>query len=633
MSFFRTFTILHTDVPSNQTNFPVPFVGTFAYLATVANGGKVENASGFDIYFSSDAAGSSVLNFERVSWNAVTGDVEFWIQIPTLSSSVDTVIYLQYGNATITTDQSNAPATWDSDYVGVYHFGSSSSLAVTDSKNLNNGTNNGVTAGIGPLGAPQGAGSFLQASNQYIDLGNNASIKINGNNPLSIEVWAKCDTGAGGTFQGIVTDADNPYQNGYNIFFHQGVDFYGQLSNAGTFQTANGRTVTVTNWNQYFLTFDGTALKFYTDATLDATDSSGTGIGTTTQNVNIGRYPGAASDYYNGLIDEVRVSKVARSADYVTTTYNSINHYGSFVTIGTEQVGSTPINETFTDTLTLSDAKIVELDLRVILADSQAGNWADLVEFNLQIPGIGLTDNFAPNWGDAITLLMPYDLVVTDILSLSEGLSQPAKNMNAFNDLLSLSDSQSILVAITLTLSDVFTWTDSTHIVGSILLTTADTFTWSDLFGFSVPFPREISDFFIWRDQQIVAWSSILPALTDSLALSDSVIVSNVPFWTPVNESFADTLVLSDSALLNLAINIGISDTFSPSDFITVQDTFNSFNQSFNDTFSWSDSILISASGRQLQFADQLILSDSVLVNNVTSFNSYIRRYLNDEPA
>src|SRR6516162_1769993 len=70
----RSVTIDHTRVPNtDQSNFPVLFSGTYTYLATTSHGGDVTNANGYDIIFTSDAAGTQVLPFEQQSYNGSTG--------------------------------------------------------------------------------------------------------------------------------------------------------------------------------------------------------------------------------------------------------------------------------------------------------------------------------------------------------------------------------------------------------------------------------------------------------------------------------------------------------------------------------------------------------------------------------
>jgi hypothetical protein len=64
-SYQRAIVINHSLVPADETNFPVLVSGTFPDLATVANGGNVQNAQGNDIIFTSDAAGQNMLPFEQ----------------------------------------------------------------------------------------------------------------------------------------------------------------------------------------------------------------------------------------------------------------------------------------------------------------------------------------------------------------------------------------------------------------------------------------------------------------------------------------------------------------------------------------------------------------------------------------
>jgi hypothetical protein len=70
-AYQRSITIDHTKVPNtNQSNFPVLISGTYSYLATVANGGNVQNANGYDIIFTSDAACTTKLDHEVETWPA-----------------------------------------------------------------------------------------------------------------------------------------------------------------------------------------------------------------------------------------------------------------------------------------------------------------------------------------------------------------------------------------------------------------------------------------------------------------------------------------------------------------------------------------------------------------------------------
>ena len=112
-------------LPTDQTDFPVLISGTLPYLATVANSGEVQNNSGYDIVFTSDAAGQNQLDHEIDTYDPATGRVAFWVRVPSLSHVSDTTIYLWYGNSSVSSSQENKSGVWRNGYVGVWHFGNS----------------------------------------------------------------------------------------------------------------------------------------------------------------------------------------------------------------------------------------------------------------------------------------------------------------------------------------------------------------------------------------------------------------------------------------------------------------------------------------------------------------------------
>ena len=73
-AYRRVITINQTKVTnSDLTDFPILVSGTYPYLATVANGGMVQSANGYDVIFTSDATGHTLLDFEIDGYNAITG--------------------------------------------------------------------------------------------------------------------------------------------------------------------------------------------------------------------------------------------------------------------------------------------------------------------------------------------------------------------------------------------------------------------------------------------------------------------------------------------------------------------------------------------------------------------------------
>src|SRR5258708_2997504 len=119
----RVVTIDHTKVPNtDQANFPFLFNTTDAMLKTASNGGHVNSIYGYDIIFTSDAAGTQKLDHEIESYNPASGQFIAWVRIPALSHTTDTAMYLFYGNSSIATSQENKTAVWNSNYKSVWHF-------------------------------------------------------------------------------------------------------------------------------------------------------------------------------------------------------------------------------------------------------------------------------------------------------------------------------------------------------------------------------------------------------------------------------------------------------------------------------------------------------------------------------
>lgn len=640
-TYNRTITFDHTQVPSDQTNIPMAVFGTIASLKTVGNGGHVQSSSGFDIVFSTTQDGLSPIKWEVVNWQAASGLVEYWLKVPTLSSSVDTIIYMCYGNAAITTDQSDQTNTWDSNYCAVYHFGTAASLSLNDS-NQTHGPNN--LTGTGAPGPTTGliGGCFPSSSSvpAYANTAGTATGVPTGANPtFTLECWQlKTTSGTGQEVGGW----GNNGTNGARMTFFWSDDSHVGLESDGDANSFNAGSDHV-NWHHLCAT--GVAANtidnaiFYFDAIVKSmTPGGGISLNLSNHEIAIGTIPNAhVGNGFTGSIDEFRISTIVRSPNWITSQYNNTKNAATTPTIGSENTtGFTNVTISgdqfaWGDTTPTFAAGTMVLGLCEVIADSQAGNWADAILLNTSVPGIAFTENFVSFWLDSQTFELDGFLFFNDTLTLSD-TNQPAKNMNAIIDNLALSDSQSVLVIVSLPISDTFTWTDSVKLVEVLSLPLSDSFTWSDLFQFNIPFNLAFSDFFIWRDAQVVAWSSVLPVFTDSFSLSDSVIVANVPFWTPVNEIISDVLVLSDGFNLNLSDNVVVSDLLSLIDQIGVALLVDPTHQQFSDSFHFTDGILIIVEGELLQFADTLVFSDNILVNNSTSFNSYIRRYLNDEP-
>src|ERR1700733_1628991 len=185
---------------TSLTNFPVLFSVTDPNLATTGQGGGVGNTNGSDILFTA-SDGVTKLNHEVKYYNGATGQLIAWVQVPALSASVNTGLYVYYGNAGVGA-QWNPSGVWDSGYQGVWHLANGTSLSVGDSSSQgNNGSNSGAVATAGTIDG----GAGFNGSSNYITIpsASYAGYPKAGNTTSYLEtteVWFK--TGAGGVILG-----------------------------------------------------------------------------------------------------------------------------------------------------------------------------------------------------------------------------------------------------------------------------------------------------------------------------------------------------------------------------------------------------------------------------------------------
>lgn len=335
-SYKRSLTIDHTLCgAADSTDFPLLVRISDATFKTVANGGHIQNANGFDIAFNGDTGGGSPLFWEIESYDPVNGILLAWVKVPALSHTLDTVIYVFYGDASISTFQSTATSVWDASYVGVYHLGNGVTLSAADSTvSGNNGTLiNGPTA---TAGEDDGGATLVAASAQYIDLGAGASLDVSS---LTASMWVKA------------TSFPNAYNTLYSkiysgITFHQfHVKSTGKLAlyinTPGGMVSYDGTgtfTLSAGNWYHLVITYsNGAGLAGYVNGAVDHTAVS-MGPITTGNNghATIGNDLNNSPRYWNGLVDEVRVSNTVRGAEWIAAGYNNQLAPNSFSALGSE---------------------------------------------------------------------------------------------------------------------------------------------------------------------------------------------------------------------------------------------------------------------------------------------------------
>src|SRR3989344_1324218 len=330
-SYKTVITVDHTKVPNtNQTNFPMLISGTYdgtggePDLRTVANGGKVQNASGYDIgFYTNSNCLAGKLAWETEKYTATTGEVVYWVKIPTLTTATDYVFYLCYGTSGFTTDQSDRTNGRDTSYKGVWHLADSTAISAVDSTGNNStGTITGAVLTTGKIGG----GASFDGINDKIDLGNGSSLNVT--TPWTIQTWyySNSSDANGGVL------SKNDYNSVWDWCSGTGT---GNFRSVTVGQTDNAYTLDSSDkWASAAIVLGGGAFKTYGNGAQLTTRATSATMSTTSNTMAIGR---SIQDcgWFKGYADEVRISNTNRSADWLATEYNNQSSPSTFYTMGT----------------------------------------------------------------------------------------------------------------------------------------------------------------------------------------------------------------------------------------------------------------------------------------------------------
>lgn len=338
-AWYSPISINAAQVPSTQTDFPVLVSQTDARFKTIANSGHVSNANGYDIRpYTDTTLGTAITGYELERYNATTGEVVMWVKVSSLSSST-TPIVLGYGDTGITTDGSSS-TTWSNSFQNVYHLKDGTTLSVTDSAAHTNGTNHSATAATGKI---DGGAGFASASTQYISTSSTAYSAV------TWSAWVNATSFPSAYNTVIYKNSSNSDANGI-LIKSNGKLFCILVATTQLFYDGTGsHTLSTGTWYLVHLTYNSSAgLIGYVNGASDGTvAANGAGNMSGSLVAQIGR-DDVNARYWNGSMDEVRASTVARSADWITTEYNNQNAPGTFETLGSEvAVGGTSTGNMF----------------------------------------------------------------------------------------------------------------------------------------------------------------------------------------------------------------------------------------------------------------------------------------------
>jgi len=358
------------------TNFPVLVVLKTNLLGFDYN--TFASATGGDLRFKS-GDGATELNYEIESWNPGSNSY-VWVQVPRFTNNCS--ILAQWGgfNGRTAPAYTTNGATWSNGFIGVWHldelFG-----AHKDSSTNQSSARYTLAVGQGfPSGIVGGGDNFndLNAGSDYVSLPNMGT-----NAQVTVECWARLNIVPQDTLRGLVS-CDN-WNTGVTHFrCNNSLQIQASYYSGSVVISSPVNSLAVSNWFYagYVMAGAGSGnFRLFLNGTNVAT---ATGIAANDNtDMNIAREYGGR--YASARMDEVRISNVARSTNWLWATYQNIASNSVFNSVSpVTSVGVLGTNLTAT-----------------LLGNSLKISWpADHTGWRLQVQTNSLAQGLGSNWMD-----------------------------------------------------------------------------------------------------------------------------------------------------------------------------------------------------------------------------------------
>ncbi len=313
-----------SNVPSTQSDFPV-----LVSLVTDTDLAADAQADFDDVLFTA-SDGTTKLSHEIEKFNPATGELVAWVKVPAVSSTTDTVIYMYYGNGTAGPQQ-DPSNVWDANFASVWHLsetvadeGTATAAHLDSTSNGNDGTQNGNDETAGIIGTAQdfdSSGDRIEADS-FVNYPTIAGAK-------TISLWVYMtnvgsslhlsDLRAGST---QVRIGNSNGGTSLDVFKFTGT----KLMPSTVFPSLN-------QWHLISYTFGlgGSPHRIYVDGGEQGSGTVANDSGGASDSFLLNA--SAADRHMTGIIDEVRISNIARSAAWIQTEWNNQVDPANFLTV------------------------------------------------------------------------------------------------------------------------------------------------------------------------------------------------------------------------------------------------------------------------------------------------------------
>jgi hypothetical protein len=326
----RKITFSNSQSSENLTNFTVrvSLVGSGASKNIDYN--RTQNA-GQDIRFI-DANGTTVLKHEIEKWSE-TGTSEVWVNVPQIDTASNTDFIWMYYNNTAASDGQDAANTWNTGHKGIWHMKEDPSTVhctvnkeVCDStSNANNADSSGTMTSTDQVPAVINGGLDLDGVNDSLVAPDSTSLDMS--TELTISAWVRRSADPSG-YETIVMKEAGGVDANYALQLNSSnlLDFNFVISGSVYVEDVGTTALATNTWYRVSATYNNAAnqVKIYINGVLDATVTDNNNITPNAAALSIGINNG--NEPFPGLVDEVQISNVARSGEWIEAEYKTQNN-------------------------------------------------------------------------------------------------------------------------------------------------------------------------------------------------------------------------------------------------------------------------------------------------------------------
>lgn len=436
----KAITIDNTSNTSALTDYQVlvTLQGTNSSADNYVDFDKISE-NGADVRFT-DSGKIMDIDFWIKEWDDVSESATIWVEVPSILASSTTTIYLYYGNDGLTGN--NASSSFDDtmqkleaddDTAGLWNFDEGTGSTLGDSSAYENDgvMNNFAVDGSGWVAdsafSNSGALNF-DGVDDYVEISDNTSLDF-GTSDLTIEFWAKAPEDTTGTIIDKLSQVSGQeYDIGFFVWAESvfmpgttnlGIKFSFVGSDGNELDEQSGDEIPYENWYHITAVRANGILKFYRDSNLIEEGSDVIADIDNAESLLIGS---GREGYFKGLVDELRISTRALTADEIKANYERRQYTETEPTnsLGAEETTPYNTSETVvaidggTVTNTADTAEIT------IPADALASDTDITIETkeetgNFQVQGVEPVDyiyNFGPEgteFSSPVTLTFNYN--------------------------------------------------------------------------------------------------------------------------------------------------------------------------------------------------------------------------------